>query len=109
MLCQTKVMATPRTAAAKTAAKTPARTTAARPAAKPVAAKKVAPAKPEPKKAYKLLTGIDDSAFCQRVSDALKDGYELYGSPAITFNGKNNIVAQALVLKKKPAAKKKKK
>jgi hypothetical protein len=72
-------------------------------------AKKVKPAKPEPKKAYRLLTGIDDSAFCQRVSDALKDGYELYGSPAITFNGKNNIVAQALVLKKKPAAKKKKK
>lgn len=102
-------MATPRTAAAKTAAKTPARTTATRPAAKPVAAKKVAPVKPEPKKAYKLLTGIDDSEFCQRVSDALKDGYELYGSPAITFNGKNNIVAQALVLKKKPASKKKKK
>lgn len=95
-------MATTRTAAAKTAAKTPARTTTARPAAR-------AAAKPEPKKAYRLLTGIDDSAFCQRVSDALKDGYELYGSPAITFNGKNNIVAQALVLKKKPAAKKKKK
>ena len=95
-------MATTRTAAAKTAAKTPARTTTARPAVR-------AAAKPEPKKAYRLLTGIDDSAFCQRVSDALKDGYELYGSPAITFNGKNNIVAQALVLKKKPAAKKKKK
>lgn len=116
-------MATTRTAAAKPAAKTPARTTtaraaapraAARPATRTVAAKaapvaKAKKAKPEPKKAYKLLTGIDDSVFCQRVSDALKDGYELYGSPAITFNGKNNIVAQALVLKKKPAAKKKKK
>ncbi|MEY4310863.1 MAG: hypothetical protein RLZ71_789 [Actinomycetota bacterium] len=120
-------MATTRTAAAKPAAKTTARTTtaraaapkpvarpAARPAARTVAAKaapvaKAKKAKPEPKKAYKLLTGIDDAVFCQRVSDALKDGYELYGSPAITFNGKNNIVAQAVVLKKKPAAKKKKK
>lgn len=92
-------MATTRTAAAKPAAKTTSRTTTTRAAAP----------KPEPKKAYKLLTGIDDAVFCQRVSDALKDGYELYGSPAITYNGKNNIVAQALVLKKKPAAKKKKK
>lgn len=56
-----------------------------------------------------MLTGIDDSAFCQKVSDALKDGYELYGSPSVTFNGKNVIAAQAVVLKKKPAAKKKKK
>jgi hypothetical protein len=64
--------------------------------------------KAEPKKAYRLLTGIDDSDFCQKVSDALKDGYDLYGSPAVTFNGKNVIAAQAVVLKKKPAAKKKK-
>lgn len=102
-------MATTRKAPAKTAAKTPARTTrtaAARPAAKPVA--KPA-AKPEPKKAYRLLTGVDDAAFCQKVSDALKDGYELYGSPSVTFNGKNVIAAQAVVLKKKPVAKKKKK
>lgn len=65
--------------------------------------------KPEPKKAYRLLTGVDDSAFCQKVSDALKDGYELYGSPSVTFNGKQVIAAQAVVLKKKPASKKKKK
>ena len=62
----------------------------------------------EEKKAYRLLTGIDDSEFCQKVSDALKDGYELYGSPSVTFNGKNVIAAQAVVLKKRPAAKKKK-
>jgi hypothetical protein len=104
-------MATTRTAAAKPAAKTTARPVA-RPAARTVAAKaapvsKAKKAKPEPKKAYRLLTGIDDSVFCQRVSDALKDGYELYGSPSITFNGKNNIVAQAVVLKKKSSKKKK--
>lgn len=61
--------------------------------------------KDAPKKAYKLLTGIDDSSFCQKVSDALADGYELYGSPSITHNGKNTIAAQAVVLKK-PDAKK---
>jgi hypothetical protein len=46
---------------------------------------------------YRLLTGIDDAAFCRRVSDALALGYELYGSPAATFDGQNVIVAQALV------------
>jgi hypothetical protein len=79
-------------------------------AKKPVAVKaaaKVKPLKPAPLKQYKLLTGIDDSAFCERVCDHLKLGYELYGSPAITFNGKNNIVAQAIVLKKKHNKKKK--
>ena len=47
---------------------------------------------------YRLLTGVDDRSFCEKVSRALKDGYELYGSPAATFNGNNVIVAQALVL-----------
>lgn len=51
------------------------------------------------KMSYRLLTGIDDSNFCKRVSEALIEGYELYGSPAITFNGKNNIVAQAVILR----------
>lgn len=49
---------------------------------------------------YRLLTGPDDKAFCERVSQALKDGYELYGSPSITFNGERCIVAQAITLKK---------
>jgi hypothetical protein len=61
------------------------------------------------KKKYVLLTGRDDAHFCQRVSDRMDDGYELYGSPSITFNIFKGypIVAQALVLKKKPSAKKK--
>jgi len=46
---------------------------------------------------YRLLTGPDDAAFCRRVSEALALGYELYGSPAATFDGKNVIVAQAIV------------
>ncbi|MEN9714676.1 MAG: hypothetical protein RJA35_143 [Actinomycetota bacterium] len=120
-------MTTQKTAAAKPAAKTAAAKAApAKPVAKP-AAKKPAAAKPAAKKApaakatsakpaapatiaapaaegprkrYRMLTGIDDSTFCQRVSDALSEGYELYGSPTMTFNGTNVIVGQAIVLKK---------
>ena len=47
--------------------------------------------------AYRLLTGPDDAAFCHRVSEALALGYRLYGSPAATFNGKDVIVAQAVI------------
>ncbi|MEQ9143112.1 MAG: DUF1737 domain-containing protein [Parvibaculaceae bacterium] len=46
---------------------------------------------------YRLLTGPDDHAFCERVSKALEEGYRLHGSPAITFNGTTPIVAQAVV------------
>lgn len=46
---------------------------------------------------YRLLTGPDDAAFCHRVSEAVALGYQLYGSPAITFNGKEIIVAQAII------------
>ena len=45
---------------------------------------------------YRILTGPDD-AFCRRVSEALALGYRLYGSPAVTFNGKDIIVAQAII------------
>lgn len=47
---------------------------------------------------YRLLTGPDTDAFCERVSEALADGYELYGSPALTFDGTTTYVAQAVVL-----------
>ncbi|WP_245620372.1 DUF1737 domain-containing protein [Cryptosporangium arvum] len=32
------------------------------------------------------------------MSEALDEGYELYGSPAITFDGEHMLVAQAVVL-----------
>ncbi len=47
---------------------------------------------------YRLLTGPDTSAFCERVSNALADGYVLYGSPSLTFDGTTTYVAQAVVL-----------
>jgi hypothetical protein len=52
---------------------------------------------PDGKPVYRLLTGKDDDAFCKRVSQALADGYQLYGSPAATFNGDHVVVAQAVL------------
>ncbi|WP_084550604.1 DUF1737 domain-containing protein [Actinomadura rifamycini] len=46
---------------------------------------------------YRVLTGPDDEGFCRRVSEALDLGYELHGSPSLTFDGDRVIVAQALV------------
>jgi hypothetical protein len=51
---------------------------------------------------YRLLTGPDDDTFCNRVSEALDLGYELFGSPAATFDGEHVIVAQALLWKTSP-------
>ena len=49
----------------------------------------------------RLLTGLDDHAFCVRVSEALADGYVLYGSPACTYDPEQGrvIVAQAVILR----------
>ncbi len=48
-------------------------------------------------KVYRYLTGKDDVNFCARVTKALNEGYELYGSPTMTFNGTDVIVGQAIV------------
>jgi hypothetical protein len=52
---------------------------------------------PEGLPTYRILTGKDDAGFCHRVSAALALGYRLYGSPAATFDGRDVIVAQALL------------
>jgi hypothetical protein len=51
---------------------------------------------------YRLLTGPDDRAFCERVSAALDEGYELHGAPTVTFDGSRVIAAQAVVLPTAP-------
>lgn len=48
---------------------------------------------------YRLLTGPDDSSFCERISAALDEGYELYGSPSITDTPDGVIAAQAVILR----------
>ena len=32
-------------------------------------------------KLYRYLTGPDDASFCRRVTEALQNGWELYGNP----------------------------
>lgn len=51
------------------------------------------------KKAYRYLTGSDDAAFCQRVSDALRDGWVLYGETQLQVDTQGNRhCGQAVVL-----------
>ena len=37
-------------------------------------------------KLYRFITGPDTAAMCHRVTAALNAGWELHGSPALTFN-----------------------
>ena len=50
-------------------------------------------------KVYRLLTGPDDASFCHRVTAALNNGWELSGSPSMTFNSQTGMVicGQAIV------------
>ena len=47
---------------------------------------------------YRLLTGLDDTAFCHRVSEALSLGWQLYGTPTLTYDAdqKKVICGQAI-------------
>ena len=68
--------------------------------AAPAVAHATAPAAselPSGKQRYRCLTGPDDASFCEKVSAALAEGYVLQGGPAVTFDGKRVIVAQAVV------------
>lgn len=54
---------------------------------------------PDDRPIYRLLTGKDDRAFCERVSEALTQGWRLYGSPTMTYDAENACVkvGQAVV------------
>ena len=54
----------------------------------------------QPTENYKLVTGKDDSEFCYRITKLLAEGYELYGSPTMAFNGEHMVVAQAVIKQK---------
>ena len=57
-------------------------------------------------KAYRFLTGDDDAAFCQRVSDALSGGYVLYGPPLLQVDAQGNRhCGQAVVVPEFASAK----
>jgi hypothetical protein len=48
---------------------------------------------------YRYLTGVDDSAFCHKVSAAINKGWQLYGHPTLTFDAAQGrtICGQAIV------------
>ena len=50
-------------------------------------------------KAYRYITGPDDSAFCHRVTKALSEGWSLYGEPTLTFDALQGrvICGQAII------------
>lgn len=52
----------------------------------------------QPRLRYRLLTGPDERSFCEKISSALDEGYVLYGSPSVGFDGARLIAAQAVVL-----------
>jgi hypothetical protein len=41
---------------------------------------------------YRYVTGRDDAAFCYCVTEALNRGWQLYGQPPLTINGKSGEV-----------------
>lgn len=61
----------------------------------------ISTAKPPPPKtrtspamiAYRLLTGKDNSSFCHKVSAAIAAGWQLHGSPTMTFNAATGEIA----------------
>lgn len=53
---------------------------------------------PENRPIYRLLTGKDDRAFCERVSEALDQGWRLYGSPSICWDVESNSMKAAQVV-----------
>ncbi|MGI9384739.1 MAG: DUF1737 domain-containing protein [Methyloligellaceae bacterium] len=50
-------------------------------------------------KLYRYLTGPDDTAFCERVTEALNTGWSLYGDPTLTYDPerKRVVCGQAVV------------
>ena len=55
---------------------------------------------PNSNESYKLITGKDNADFCDKITKLLDEGYELYGSPTMSFNGEHIIVGQAVIKKK---------
>ena len=50
-------------------------------------------------KLYRYLTGVDDAAFCHRVTAELNKGWQLYGPPTLTYDTecKRVICGQAII------------
>ena len=43
-------------------------------------------------KGYRFITDDDTSKFCHRVTEALSNGWTLYGEPKMTFDKKRGVM-----------------
>ena len=52
-------------------------------------------------KGYRFITSDDTSEFCHRVTEAISNGWKLYGEPKMTFDKKRGVMrcAQAVIKK----------
>ena len=41
---------------------------------------------------YRFITDDDTERFCNRVTEALSNGWKLYGEPKMTFDKKRNVI-----------------
>lgn len=48
---------------------------------------------------YRYITGPDDGAFCHRITDLINRGWQLYGSPTLTYDPEQRrvICGQAVI------------
>jgi hypothetical protein len=53
---------------------------------------------------YRFITGPDDASFCHRVSDALSKGWQLYGTPSLTYDAEQKKVICGQAITKSVAA-----
>jgi hypothetical protein len=53
---------------------------------------------------YRFITGPDDASFCHRVSDALSKGWQLYGTPSLTYDAEQKKVICGQAITKNVAA-----
>ena len=54
-------------------------------------------------KLFRFLTGPDDSSFCHRVTEAISNGWELHGSPTLTYDSEHKkVVCGQAVVKEVP-------
>ena len=43
-------------------------------------------------KGYRFITSDDTLEFCHRVTEALSNGWKLYGEPKMTFDSKRGVM-----------------
>jgi hypothetical protein len=57
-----------------------------------------------PSTLYRMLTGPDDAQFCHRVTEALSKGWQLYGTPSLTYDTEQKKVMCGQAITKQVAA-----